>query len=487
MDPSHAVRDQATRPGRRSRPLGPLERATLAHVAVLLILATWGYGGNVSWTRTGLALWASLGAAITLAALGAREARSHGYLRPLRWLWPLGAFNLLVLASLFNPTFHPVMFGSELLYAQSAGPRWPWLPSSARPDRALQALWFFDGVYLSCFNLVLVVRQRRALRGLLALFAINAGLLAVFGTVQKLAAAPGLYFGARATPQAHFFASFIYPNHWGAFAVLMVAVCLGLIFHFARRLATREFWHSPASGLLVVVLLLAVSVPLSQSRSCTALLLALLALAFAHWLLRLLRRQRKSTESIVLPFGAGILAILLAGAFAYHLARTEIGARLATTREQIAEMRAHDSFGSRALLYRDTWHMALAKPWCGWGLGSYPTVFFLYNTQQDQAADHLPMYFNDAHSDWLQSLAEAGIIGTALLALAAFVPLYRRRHVLRASPLTSYLLAGCGLLVFYAALEFPFDNGAVVIAFWVCLFCGVHYGRLAPSGGRPAD
>jgi hypothetical protein len=65
--------------------------------------------------------------------------------------------------------------------------------------------------------------------------------------------------------------------------------------------------------------------------------------------------------------------------------------------------------------------------------------------------------------------------------------LYRRRHVLRASPLTSYLLAGCGLLVFYAALEFPFDNGAVVIAFWVCLFCGVHYGRLAPSGGRPAD
>jgi O-antigen ligase len=484
-DPIHH-RDRTGRSGGPVRPLGQLERLTLAHVAVLLVFTAWGYGGNVGWTRAVVSVWASLGAALTIAALRDRETRTAGGLRPLRWLWPLGLFNVLVFGSLLNPSFHEVTSAAGLLYAKSASAPFAWLPSAARPDRAWRSLWFFDGVYLSCFNLALIVRQRRALRGLLALVAANAVLLAIFGTVQKLAGSPGLYFGARPTPQPHFFASFIYRNHWGAFAVLMTAACLGLVFHFARRRSDRGFWHSPGSGGLVAVLLLAISVPLSGSRSCTALLLLLLAGAVVHWLMRLIRRRRRMHESPALPLGAGVLAIVAAGAFAVNLGRAEIGTRLATTRAQIADMRAHDSFGSRAILYRDTWRMAREKPWCGWGLGSYPTVFFLYNTQQYGAADHLPMYFNDAHSDWLQSVAETGLAGTALLGLTALVPLFRRWRASLRSPLSLYLLSGCGLLVLYAGLEFPFDNGAVAIAFWLGFFCAVQYARLEPSAGRAA-
>ena len=36
--------------------------------------------------------------------------------------------------------------------------------------------------------------------------------------------APGPFFGAVTTRQSHFFASFIYHNHWAAYAVLMAAV-----------------------------------------------------------------------------------------------------------------------------------------------------------------------------------------------------------------------------------------------------------------------
>ena len=89
------------------------------------------------------------------------------------------------------------------------------------------------------------MRQRRNLRRLLLFAGGNDLVLAVFGSVQKFVKAKGLYFGLVPSPQTYFFSSFIYHNHWGAFTVLMVALCLGLVAHYARR-SERDFWHSPA-------------------------------------------------------------------------------------------------------------------------------------------------------------------------------------------------------------------------------------------------
>jgi O-antigen ligase len=146
-------------------------------------------------------------------------------------------------------------------------------------------------------------------------------------------------------------------------------------------------------------------------------------------------------------------------------------------------MQARGSIGGRATLYGDTWRMAQDKLWFGWGMASYPHVFTLYNTQK--SVDKLPVFYHDAHSDWLQAVAEHGLVGTALLALAGVLPLgsLRRRHF--TSPLPAYLLGGCALVLLYAWIEFPFGNTAVVLAWWLCFFCGVHHARLqdreAPS------
>ena len=68
--------------------------------------------------------------------------------------------------------------------------------------------------------------------------------------------------------------------------------------------------------------------------------------------------------------------------------------------------------------------------------------------------------------------------GTALLALCGVVPLLRlrRRHLV--SPVPTYLLAGCALVLLYAWVEFPFGNVAVVLVWWLSFFCAVHYARL---------
>lgn len=456
------------------RSIRPLELATLIHLGLFLILASWGFGGNSPWSRLAVSWWGSLGIFITVAAFMGREARLEGRRRMLRWLWPFALLNVIVLASILNPNFRELKLDGEVLFAKAGG--LASLPGSARPQFAGRALWLFDGIFLSCFNLALLVRRRRSLRGLLLVAAANALALAVFGTVQKFMGASGLYFGLVKPPQAYFFASFIYHNHWGAFTVLMTALCLGLAAYYARH-SPRDFWHSPAFGGLVAVFFLAASIPLSTSRSCTLLVLALLAGAFLHWIVRTARLRLALKKSIAPPLLAGCFAVLAAGGIAYKLAEPVIRQRVAKTVEQLAEMQARGGLGSRATLYRDTWHMARDRLLFGWGMASYPTVFYLYNTQEP-GIDRLPVFYYDAHSDWLQSLAELGLVGTLLLGLHGVVPLLSLRRRGRPGPLPCYLFAGCGLILLYAWIEFPFGNPAVVLAWWLCFFIGVRYARL---------
>jgi len=463
-------------PSDRKRPTG-WEIATVIHVGAFLAAATWAFGGNADWVRRPLALLGSVGALITLAVALANESVSQASRRPLWRLWPLAFYNLLVLISLLSPGFRAVHSGPDTLLVPQGVPVWK--PSAAIPSGVPTRLWLFDVSYLSCFNLYLVVRHRRALRGLL-LFAVgNALALAVFGTMQKLVHAGGLFFGAVQSPQGDFFASFVYHNHWGAFMVLMSAIGLGLARHYGRLPADRGFFQSLAFGLLVGLLLLTATVPLSGSRSCALLLAVLLVGSFLHWIVGLVRERRERQESAAAPLAAAVAAILLACAGIWFLDREIILARIAKTQEQIANLQTEEGINQRLRLYRDTWRMAEDRPWFGWGMGSFPHVFMLYNTQAVNPRDNLPKFYYDAHNDWIQSLAENGFIGSSLLGLCALVPLWRlrRRQVLRSS-IPLYLFCGCGLILLYAWVEFPFGNVAVVLSWWLCFFCAVRYAHL---------
>jgi O-antigen ligase len=452
-----------------------LQPLVFGHLVVLVLLATWGLGGNAPWSRTAVQLWGTVGMLLTGWILWRRRAGAADHVRPRRWLWPLAALNALVLASLANPSFRAMQLGAEVMLVRSGGH--PLLPGSARPGETADALWLFDAVFLSCFNLALAARHRQALRGFLIFLCANGLALAVFGSFQKFLGATGPYFGAVTTRQSHFFSSFIYHNHWGAFAVLMTAVGIGLVLRYLRHTDAAGFWSSPGFAVLVAVFFIAASIPLSLSRSSSLLVFALLSVAILQFLRRLIRQRRSQG----LPFAGPLFtAILLAGAAlggAYKIAEPSILIRLAKTEEQLATMRAQGTIGSRVALYTDTWHMARDRPWFGWGMGSYPTVFYSYNTQQ-AGPDRLPKFYWDAHSDWLQSLAELGFVGTSLIGLLGLLPLLslRRRHL--RSPITAYLLGGCGLILLYAWVEFPFGNVAVVLLWWLCFFAALRYARL---------
>jgi O-antigen ligase len=446
----------------------------LIHVTGLVVFTAWDFGGETDLARLVIRWWGSLAVPIMAYACLRRLRRRDGLPSALRWLWPLLVFDGLVLASLLNASFSPAIVGGGVALVHS-GSRAGW-PSTALPLVSWHALWEFNAIYLSCFNLALAVVHRRVLRVLLFIFAINTLMLAVMGTFQKLGRAPGLYFGLQASPNAAFFATFIYHNHWGAFVLLSSAAALGLMFHYARRTDHEGRRHSPALFGLVVTLLMAASVPLSSSRSCTVLVLLLLAGALAHWLWRVRRRRQAIGGTFAAPATLAMVVFLIGIGGIYLLGRPVIETRVNKTREQIEEIRLRGSLGSREQLYADTWRMAGEKPWFGWGLGTYATVFQIFN-QQVSVEGWVPFYAQ-AHSDWLQALAETGVVGTALIILMAALPLTLHRRLGRPGAVPGYLLAGCGLLALYALVEFPFANPAVMEAFWLCFFAALRYHKL---------
>ena len=456
-----------------------LETATLFHVALLGVFSAWAFGGGADWVVSTLSVIGSFAPLIALAALRERRAAGLPPTTTLHLLWPLLGFNILVLLGTLQPGLRTAFIEGTHVFVP-VNDLSPW-PVSARPALALKALWLFDAIVLSCFNLLIAVHHRRTLRQLLIVLAANALLLAIFGSVQRFVHATGLYFDRVPSPNITFFASFIYHNHWGAYTVLMLAVCLGLLFGLRPWSGYRDFWHSPALVAVVAIFFLAVTIPLSTSRSCTILAVTLLSAATVHALRRVSRHHRERGKSIVAPTLVAILTILVALTFLFFLTRQSIEARVADTQGQFAHMRAEGSIGGRALLYRDTWRMASDQPWFGWGLGSYGTVFSFYNTQTSPI-DKLPVFYEDAHSDWLQLVAETGLIGTILYLAFLLTPLLLLRPFSRICALPRYLLTGCGLILLYAWIEFPFGNPAVTLAFWTCYFCAVRWVQLDQHG-----
>jgi len=457
-----------------SRP-GRLEFAVAAHVAIFVIGVSWAFGGNADWVRTPISIWGSLGITLTLAIVASRGARGRMIAGTLWWGLPIIVLCGTVAASCLTPGFKLLGHGKDA-YMMPVRVDW-WVPSSARSGTTIGSLWLFAGIYFSCLNIALAVAHRRLIRLVLAVAVGNALALSVFGTVQKLVGSTGIYFGAVKSPQNNFFASFVYDNHWGAFAILMIAACTGLVLRYAHGTRGEGFFHGPAFSGLVAASLIAVSVPLSGSRACTLLLGAFAAVSVVQGTPRISRALRHSGVTAGWTFAAMALAATLAVASVWFVAGDVIQARASKTKEQVATMWAQGGIGSRATLYHDTWRMARTRPLFGWGMGSFPIVFVLYNTQESKI-DHIPVVYHDAHSDWIQSVAEIGFVGTALIGAAVLLPALAIRRS-RITTIPYFLITGMLLISAYAWVEFPFGNVAVVLSWWLCFFCAIQYIRLS--------
>lgn len=458
-----------------SRGFTTLEKLTLAHVAVLMLASTWLYGGNIGWARTALSVWGSLGTCITLAGFVQRRSSVVASRRRLlAWLLPPAAYALLVIVSCFNVSFTEVTSDGARFILYRGEPVF-FLPGTVDAGLSLHSLWFGAGVYLSAFNLCLVAGSRRLLRTVFVLLAGNTLLLSIFGTLQSLSSA-GYYFGASESPNPRFFSTFIYNNHWGAFMILALSVSFGLLYHLARKHTGRDLWHSPFSGAVVCMLLIAATAPVSASRAATGMAATLLAIALVHACVKLAASRRREGRSMLPSLSILLLVVAVTSCAIGWLGQRAMQSRYTETR--LALQSGGNILEDRFRLYADTWQLAVQKPAYGWGLDSYATAFQLIRPRPVQTDRQYERGYATAHNDWLQSLAETGFVGTGLLVLALALPLASLARSSLAHPLVAYPLLGLAITLLYAGFEFPFASAAFLSAFLLSLFTAVGYARL---------
>lgn len=436
-------------------PLPPLEKLLVAQTLALVVASAWLGGGRAdSAPAVSLALVALT---LPLWLRARKENRRPGW----RALWPAGLWIIFVGLALANPS-----------HLRSADGAWHeradwirWLPTTAdRPHTVAGALpWLaalVQGAALAGLSL-----SGRAARVVWAGIALNGFLLASVGAAFHFLGAERM-LGAFDVPEpTYFFATFYYKNHWAAYGALGGIAGAAL----AATAWPAALTGQPAARGRVVffgstALLTLCTLPLPGSRAGLLLAAAIIG-GFAAWAASHLPRAAGPGGRW---WGLAVLAALtlgvagFVGRFYLERGRTD----LARTQWQLAQHAAGGMLDLRVELARDTWRMAQARPWLGWGVGSYEIVFPVFQGDYlRDASGRSTARFEFAHNDWLQILAEDGWLGAALLLGAAAALVGRSWR--EAGAAGRLALAGAGLLLLYAWIDFPFHNPAVLLLWTV--------------------
>lgn len=275
---------------------------------------------------------------------------------------------------------------------------------------ATRLFTFRLGVYLLFFLAALsVFRTANRLNIARSAVVIFGGLLAFVSILQRLAQVEPI-FGLRETPQAIPFGPFVNQHHFAAFMVMICGLTLGAIFD-KKTPRNQKIIHIAVT----VVAGSALVMTLSRGAWLSALvtLAVVLAATFAGGKRRASGTSRKSILVQVLSAVILVAAILSLAVFLGGDATNLSLAGHGSDAEGFTSGRTH------------FWTVALkifsAHPVIGVGLDSFAVAFTRYDTWDGI------FRIERAHNDYLQVLADGGILG--FLCLASFVYLFLRQAI----------------------------------------------------------
>lgn len=484
--PGESQTQAGTRPS-----LHPRETELVAITIIHLCFLPWALGTMHVWSQlTSLAL-ACVG--FVLAMLPRRGTSAAGAGQPAGRLWRFPVFwaGLALLGYIMAQGANPAwrfMSNSTSWWLEPA-PHVTWLPSGVATSFASSNPWRAVVILGSAWLLVCSVwsgfLRRRSYRVLFTALAANALLLALLGLVQDLNGTDRIFW-SYAPSNDKFIASFIYPNHAGPYFNLMFALAAGLAAWHLRRAQSGLDSPAWAAGFSVVAVGCAVLVLYSGSRGSILLLAAFALPAGGGLLFRFWRRRRPARNPAAwIPLAT---ALLLAGILGAGL----VSLRAEKLSRRFAELAANPAATGRARtvarqaageMWRDRWLL-------GWGAGCFRHLFPLY-AQRHPEIYHTPWggraRWEHAHSDLLEFPLELGVAGllplAGMLAAAAW-QLARHRFWRHTVPLA--LVAALLLLFLHAAVDFVFQNPAVLFTASVLLAGAIRWIELDPVDAAPS-
>lgn len=385
-----------------------MDRLALFAIVALVALSPWPLGSRLPWAGLTAAAVALAVTALWLvhALLTDRPLRTHAALLP--------ALGFLAWTGI------------------------QWLAGWTVYAHGTAVGWTIRAAYLAIFFLVLQLAAAPAGRRVLQRTVIYTGLaVAAFGLIQFLTWNGLLYWFYEPPYEGTRFGPFNNRNYFAGYlaAALPAALALGLLDRRApgRGVILYCAWLGALAGLM------------SLSRGGAVALFVAVGLTLV-----VSARFRAEGRGAWLRVGAVIAVLLLVGLIGLQQADRVI-ARL----ETVLVFQEESSFQGRVSIWSDTLSMASERPIAGWGLDTFGWAFANFRTApRSSVAMH-------AHDEYLEVLAETGLIGAAL-ALAFLVLLMRSgvarlRAATRGSEQALRLgaVAGWTATLVYSLTDFP--------------------------------
>jgi O-antigen ligase len=462
---------------RVSADLHPLETTLLVIAGSLLCFNPWALGTMQPWSQLVSLTLAVL--AFAVAIINRRytgELAPRGDFRLVMWpkliRFPIFWLGLLLLGYILTQALNP-----SWVYMTDGKYRWlesavhiSWLPTSIDAPFAEMNAWRVLVIYATAWLLACAlwvgVTRRVTVQWLLTAIAVNGGLLAIIGILQRVTEAKHvLWVLEKVNPPGGFFATIIYKNHAGAYLNLILMLCVALLYWHFTRAERRLERASPAPVFAFVAVVVGLGVFLTNSRGATLLLMLFTLIAFIGFIVRctLYRGEGRSPWTIVVL--CAIFALFI-GLGSYFL---NTGQALDRVGKLIDDGRADNSVMTRNLAREATLDMARDKLATGWGAGSYRHYFPFYQRNYPEIYEvpwnkAFKFRWEYAHNDYVQLLAELGLIGAAIiLAMLACSAYHLARLRIWQRPHLMFILLALVITTMHAWIDFQFQNPAILI------------------------
>ncbi len=303
------------------------------------------------------------------------------------------------------------------------------------------------------------INNEERLRRIVVMIIAFGSVMAFFGILQQLASTDGIY-GLRPSSQAMPFASFVNRHHFAAFMEMTVGLTLGLLFGKKAVKSDKRFF------LLIAVVVMGIAIVLTSSRGGMLGLLAVIVFVVTINL-----RQKADDEPAadteintkwrgkIISIGGALLLILVLLGSVLLLGGDE------SLMRGIGMASADDVSNGRFHFWQIGWRVFLDHPILGAGFDAFGTVFPNYDSRNGM------FRVEQAHNDYLQTLADSGILGFACVAAFIFLLFKKSRAVVgknsdrfgRAA--TTGALAGCFGILIHSFFDFPLRTSSNMFFF----------------------
>ncbi len=301
-------------------------------------------------------------------------------------------------------------------------------------------------VYFVFFAAALTfINNQKRLQKIVLTIIIIGGLMAFFGILQRLTD-PAAIYGLRPTPQAIPFASFVNQHHFAAFMNMTLGLTLGFLFGKGVKKDKNLL-------LIIAASIMGIALILTSSRGGILSFFGVLGfLAIPRLLAKKSESSAMETETNKSKFLliAGILAII----FGLFGAVIMLGGDQSLLRG-IGLSNSGDVSSGRTHFWAVALKIFFDYPILGAGLNAFGAAFTVYDTWNGT------FRIEQAHNEYLQILADAGIFGFACV--AAFIYLLFRKSASAIETADSIYrksaargaLAGCFGILIHSFFDFP--------------------------------